>query len=203
MKGIDPQLMLTETFHSFQIGDEFTSNILADIATNTKVNVTHEEMLEKACKFIQGKKKSLLVESVEGEKWSVNINNRFVKRQVYKKVGDLSSWKTKSFPPIPQEYYDFVYIWNELDVGASYTAKEFHQKLIGEGIQVTYEGQVGKFLWVIADRNLCDVVPFQDTKKNIYTRIDAIPEWILKTKTTKYLKVRTGPYKSVLDTLPL
>jgi len=200
---IEPHVMITETFHSFHLNDEFTASILADIAINSQLEITPKEMIKKAHGFIQAKKKSGLIELVEGEKWSILFNNRTLKSQVYKKIGELSEWKTASLPPIPKEYYDFAYLWNDQQVGASFTAKDFHQKINEALIEVTNEGQVGKFLWIIADRNLCDCILSKDPKRNIYIRIDAIPDWILEQTTTKFLNKRVGPYISILDNLDL
>jgi len=188
-------LLLKETFHSFEIGDEFTQEILADIAFYTKVSdkgVMLKEMKSKATKFIQSQIKVGNIEKVVGVK-----DGRY---QVYKKVSNLLEYKTLAVDPIPKEYMDFVSIWNELNVGDAVTAKDFFDILDEQEIDITYEGQSSKFLWIISDRGLAECqINQHDPKKNTYVRIDSIPESVLFQKTTKFMKVPCGEYQSRLD----
>ena len=198
-----PSLLVKEAFHSFDLGDEFPASYLADLAFNSlkkKIPAfTIEEFLKKASSFVQHQKKQGLIEKTD-QKWSVSINGKQFKRSVYRKVGELSEWKMTCAEQIPEEYHDFVYVWNELDVGASFTAEEFHDYLDKEEIPITYTGQVGKFLWLISDRNFCECVN-QGSGPNscLYTRIDSIPIAALEDDGDKFFAVRVGEYQSQLS----
>jgi len=197
-----PALLVKEAFHSFELGDEFPSSYLADLAFNSwnekDDKITMKEMLKKACSFVNHQKRQGLIECAD-QKWSVNINGNLLKRKVYRKVGELSEWKMMCNQPIPEEYHDFAYIWNELDVGVSFTATQFHDHLDAEGIEVTYNGQVGKFLWLISDREFCECIKGNGPNSCIYTRIDSIPESVLEDNGDKFFSVRMGPYRSKLS----
>jgi len=196
-----PSLLVKEAFYSFEIGDEFPAYYLADLAYNTlpekKFEVPMEVLLKKSSSFVQHQKKQGLIEYA-GKKWSVTINGKPVTRSVYRKVDELSEWKHMCNQPIPEEYHDFVYVWNELDVGTSFTGQQFHEHLDAEEVPITYNGQVGKFLWLIADRNFCECIKGDGPNSCIYTRIDSIPHSALEDDGDKFFAVRVGEYQSKL-----
>jgi hypothetical protein len=188
-------VLVREAFHSFEIGDEFTLDLMVGIIYYHKIRkeVTLQKMKKKVSSFIQAQIKTGTIERVDGVK-----DGRF---QVYQKVGDLLKYFTRAIDPIPPEYHDFVFIWNELDVGETVTAEDFHHILKDNGIETTYVGQSSKFLWIISDRGLADCRI--DDKRNIYTRIDSIPESVLRQTATKFMRIPNGKYESCLDSLPI
>jgi hypothetical protein len=188
-------VLVREAFHSFEIGDEFTLDLIVGIIYYHKIRkeVTLQKMKKKVSSFIQAQIKTGTIERVDGVK-----DGRF---QVYQKVGDLLKYFTRAIDPIPPEYHDFVFIWNELDVGETVTAEDFHHILKDNEIETTYVGQSSKFLWIISDRGLADCRI--DDKRNIYTRIDSIPESVLRQTATKFMRIPNGKYESCLDSLPI
>lgn len=190
--------LIRETFHSFEIGDEFTQDLLLGIAYYRKLSqeVTLKQMKKKVSGFIQAQVKTGTIQRLDGVK-----DGRY---QVYQKVEDLRQYITRIIDPIPNEYHDFAYIWNELDVGETVTADDFYQTLKDNEIDVSYVGQSSKFLWLIADRGLADCqVNSVDEKRNLYVRIDSIPDHVLRQTGTKFMRIPTGKYQSCLDSLPL
>jgi len=191
-------VLIRETFHSFEIGDEFTQPLLLSIANYRKISeeVTLQQMKKKVSGFIQAQIKTGRIERIDGVKDG--------KYQVYKKVDDLLQYFKRSIDPIPPEYHDFIFIWNEMDVGASVTADEFHQLLKDNDIDVTYIGQSSKFLWIISNRGLADCQAHKsNSKRNVYVRIDSIPDSVLRQTSTKFMTIPCGKYKSCLDSLQL
>jgi hypothetical protein len=187
-------LLIRESFHSFEIGDRFTQHLLADIAYCKRLHnqVTIKEMKIKTSRFIQAQIKIGNITKVDGVK-----DGRY---QVYEKVSPLLKYKTRTIEPIPPEYqdlYQFGMIWM---MGETVTAEDFYNVLKENEVDVTYEGQSSKFLWIISDRCLadCKVHP-KDTKKNLYIRIDSIPEHLLRQTTTKFMRIPDGEYQSRLN----
>lgn len=186
-------LLIREAFHSFNIGDQFTQDLLADIAYCERLHdqVTMKEMKIKATRFIQAQIKTGTIKRLDGVK-----DGRY---QVYEKVSPLLKYKTRTIDPIPPEYQDFVSIWNDMGVGETVTAADFYNVLQENEVDVTYEGQSSKFLWIISDRGLADCqINQNDIKKNLYIRIDSIPEHLLQQTTTKFMKFPDGEYQSRL-----
>jgi hypothetical protein len=191
-------ILIKEAFHSFEIGDKFTSDLLCGIAYYRKLTreVTLKQMKSKVTGFIQHKVKTGTIERIKGEK-----DKGY---QVYQKVEDLQDYKTLAIDPIPEKYLDFAYIWNELDVGETVTADDFYNILKQNEIETTYVGQSSKFLWLISDRGLADCqINSADEKRNLYIRIDSIPDYVLKQTGTKFMKISSGKYQSCLNHLPL
>lgn len=184
---------IKEAFHSFKIGDEFTSRMLKEISYSEKLKVTSKTMMRKVAGFIGGQQTTGTLKRIDGKKWSG--------LQVYEKVGELSLYITQVIDPIPPEYYDFVEMWNLLDVGYSVKCREFRKILDENDIEESYRGQVGKFLWLIASNGWAACKQYRDSSKNIYTRIDSISDERLSFKGRKFMKIRIGPYRSVLDTI--
>jgi len=189
-------MLIREAFHSFELEDEFTVDMLADIAFCSKLHdgITIQQVKKKASGFVQSQVKMGIIEKMNGVKMG--------RYQVYKKVGQLLAYKTRVIDPIPPEYEDFVSIWNDMNVGDTVTASDFYQTLKKNEIEITYEGQSSKFLWIISDRGLAQCQQNnQDPKKNVYIRIDSIPESLLRMTATKFMKIPCGEYQSCLNQL--
>jgi hypothetical protein len=198
-KIIDESTMIKEAFHSFEMKDEFTGQLLGEVATDNKTQISPKEMLKKARSFVQGQRKMGLITTVHGKKWKEKVNGIPTNRQVYMKVGELSNYKKCKVKKIPDQYIAFAYYWNEQPFKTSFTAQEFHDELDVELIPVTYTGQVGKFLWFIKDRGFCRCKKFQNKDTNIYTKTNSIPSSMLRARGAKFYNRRIGPYVSVLD----
>ncbi len=197
-----PAIMVGEAYFSFELQDEFTIPDLADLAFNSMTNlkevkITFQEMIRKVNSFVQKKRQQGLIADTD-QKWIIKVNGIEKPSKVYRKVGELSEWKTGANRKIPPKYHEFVGVWNDIvNYEEAFTADEFHEILDEWEVPVNYEGQVGKFLWLIKDLDLCGFMENpEDETKNLYIRTRKIYPSILHTEGKKFFSQRLGEYKS-------
>jgi len=176
---VKPTRILHKTFDSLEIGDEFTGNMLFELAYGEIEEYQTEKYVKKVTQFVHTQIKN---ETGTMEKTSkIDKGRKGRKCGVYRKLRNMYEYETIPIKDLPDEYTEFLKIWNNISYGIWVTCEQF-KKMCG----TDNSKLVSAFLYQLV-YNKFSATRIGDSGYKLYRKLHVVP---IQTMVDKFVILR-------------